>query len=197
MIGSRKPPPRRGAMAALAIACLVALLCSSAATQFIASRLGYHPALGTPFVGQLYPPWAWLSWNARYRKQMPAVFAPVHAAGGAMGMIAALASLLALSSRGRTAERHEGVHGTAHWAERVEIEASGLLPRRAQRGEGVYVGGWQDERGRLQYLRHNGPEHIAAIAQPAPAKVLASSCRPCCLGRTLWWSTIRRPSSGI
>jgi type IV secretion system protein VirD4 len=170
MIGPRKPPPPRSAMTAIAVACLIALLLSSAATQLIAWRLSYHPALGKPLMGQLYPPWAWLSWNARYRKQMPAVFAPVHAACGALGMIAALASLLALGSRGRTAERHEGIHGTAHWAERGEIEASGLLPRRGQRGEGVYVGGWQDERGRLHYLRHNGPEHVAAIAPTRSGK---------------------------
>jgi type IV secretion system protein VirD4 len=170
MIGPRKQAPPRSAMTAIAIACLVALLLSSAATQFIAWRLGYHPALGKPLIGPLYPPWAWLSWNARYRKQLPAVFAPIHAAGGALGMIAALASLLALGSRGRTAERHEGVHGTAHWAERGEIEASGLLPRQGQHGEGVYVGGWQDERGRLHYLRHNGPEHVAAIAPTRSGK---------------------------
>jgi type IV secretion system protein VirD4 len=170
MIGPRKQAPRRGAMAAIAIACFLALLFSSAATQFIAWRLSYHPALGQPLIGQLYPPWAWLSWNALYRKQMPAVFAPVRAAGGALGMIAALASLLVLGLRGRTAERHDGVHGTAHWAERSEIEATGLLPRRGQRGEGVYVGGWQDARGRLHYLRHNGPEHVAAIAPTRSGK---------------------------
>ncbi len=101
---------------------------------------------------------------------MPAVFAPVHAAGGALGMIAALSALLALGMRGRTAERHDGVHGTAHWAERSEIEATSLLPRRGQRGEGVYVGGWRDQAGRLHYLRHNGPEHIAAIAPTRSGK---------------------------
>ena len=30
--------------------------------------------------------------------------------------------------------------------------------------EGVYVGGWQDKKGNLYYLRHNGPEHILTYA---------------------------------
>jgi type IV secretion system protein VirD4 len=170
MIGPRNRLRRRGAVVSIGIGCLMAALLSSAATQFIAWRLNYHPALGSPLIGQLYQPWAWFSWNARYRKQMPTVFAPVHAAGGALGMIAALASLLAIGFRGRTAERHDGVHGTAHWAEGTEIEATGLLPRRGERGEGVYVGGWQDDRGRLHYLRHNGPEHVAAIAPTRSGK---------------------------
>ena len=72
--------------------------------------------------------------------------------------------------RGRVAERHEGVHGTAHWADREEIEATSLLPKRGRHGEGVYVGGWRDERGRLHYLRHNGPEHVAAIAPTRSGK---------------------------
>jgi type IV secretion system protein VirD4 len=170
VIGAHRPRSRRGAAAAIGIVCAVALLFSSAATQFIAWRLNYHPALGRPLIGQLYAPWAWLSWNARYRQTSPAVFAPVHAAGGALGMIAALAALLALGFRGRTAERHDGVHGTAHWGTRAEIEATSLLPTRGQRGDGVYVGGWRDTRGRLHYLRHNGPEHIAAIAPTRSGK---------------------------
>jgi type IV secretion system protein VirD4 len=77
---------------------------------------------------------------------------------------------MAMGSHGRVAERHEGVHGTAHWANRQEIEATSLLPKRGKAGEGVYVGGWTDERGRLHYLRHNGPEHIAAIAPTRSGK---------------------------
>jgi type IV secretion system protein VirD4 len=62
------------------------------------------------------------------------------------------------------------VHGTAHWASRAEIEATGLLPRRGRPGAGVYVGGWTDQHGQLHYLRHDGPEHIAAIAPTRSGK---------------------------
>jgi type IV secretion system protein VirD4 len=32
------------------------------------------------------------------------------------------------------------------------------------------VGGWTDEKGRLHYLRHNGPEHVIAIAPTRSGK---------------------------
>jgi type IV secretion system protein VirD4 len=164
-------PPRRGkAIGALAAAALTALLFSSGATQYAAWRLHYHPALGAPVVGKFYAPWAWLTWQLRYKQNAPAVFAAINAAGGAIGAIAALGLLAALGAQGRTAQRHEGVHGTAHWAARDEIEATELLPRRGQRGAGVYVGGWRDDRDRLHYLRHNGPEHVAAIAPTRSGK---------------------------
>jgi type IV secretion system protein VirD4 len=79
----------------------------------------------------------------------------------------------ALGLRSRNAQRHDGVHGTAHWADRAEIEATCLLPLPGRRGAGVYVGGWLDERGRLHYLRHDGPEHIAAIAPTRSGKGVA------------------------
>ena len=77
---------------------------------------------------------------------------------------------MALGARNRSAIKHEGVHGTAHWASRTEIEATGLLTPRRQAGAGVYVGGWSDECGDLHYLRHDGPEHIAAIAPTRSGK---------------------------
>ena len=157
----------------LAALLLASLLASSAATQLLAWRLHYHPALGEPLIGRLYRPWAWLIWRARYRAHAPAVFALLQAAGGAAGLLGGLGLLIAFGLRGRNALRHEGVHGTAHWASRGEIEATGLLPARGQQGAGVYVGGWQDERGRLHYLRHNGPEHVTAIAPTRSGKGVA------------------------
>jgi hypothetical protein len=40
-----------------------------------------------------------------------------------------------------------------------EIEATLSLG-----GKGVYVGSWRDRGRRLHYLRHDGPEHVAAMA---------------------------------
>ena len=36
---------------------------SAAATQFVAWRVGYHPALGPPWIGHVYPPWEWIEWQ--------------------------------------------------------------------------------------------------------------------------------------
>jgi type IV secretion system protein VirD4 len=87
---------------------------------------------------------------------------------------------MALGLRVRSSQHHEGVHGTAHWADRAEIEATGLLPLR----------------GRLHYLRHDGPEHIAAIAPTRSGKGVALIV-PTLLSRPhSLVVTTRRPNSG-
>jgi type IV secretion system protein VirD4 len=197
MIGAVAPMPkrRRGLLGALIL--ILPLAFSIGATQFIAARPGHHTALGRPVIGPLYVPWGWLSWHAQFRRSAPQSFALVHAAAGMLGIAGSLAGLLALGLRGRTAQRHEGVHGTAHWGTRAEIEATGPLPSAGRRGAGVYVGGWRDDRGRLHYLRHNGPEHIAAIAPTRSGKGVGLV-----VPTLLSWphslvSTTRKPSCGI
>ena len=40
-----------------------AVVISTAATQFIAYRVGYHPAIGAPLYDHLYAPWRWIEWQ--------------------------------------------------------------------------------------------------------------------------------------
>lgn len=142
-------------------------------TQYIAWRFHYHPALGAPWLGRLYAPWAWFAWQAAYYDHARDLFNVVYvgflaAVGGSFIGYSLLLGLLT-----RRARRHEGVHGTAHWASAAEVQASGLLPTPGQPGAGVYVGGWTDPKGYVRYLRHNGPEHIAAIAPTRSGKGLS------------------------
>jgi type IV secretion system protein VirD4 len=68
------------------------------------------------------------------------------------------------------------VHGTAHWATRKEIERTSLLSVNGAAAQGVYVGAWREAHsaarrpGRLYYLRHNGPEHVLALAPTRSGK---------------------------
>ncbi|NOT56758.1 MAG: type IV secretory system conjugative DNA transfer family protein, partial [Deltaproteobacteria bacterium] len=57
------------------------------------------------------------------------------------------------------------LHGSAHWAGREDLAASGLLNNHA----GVYVGGWQDGT-TVRYLRHDGPQHVLAFAPSRSGK---------------------------
>ena len=165
-IGAGPPKPKsRRTIGILFFAAVIAL--NSAATQYVASRFAYHPALGAPLYGHVYAPWEWVVWYSRFGVSTQAVFQPVMI-GLSVSLMLGVLGLLAVS--GRNPERHEGIHGTAHWASFEEIEATGLLPKKGKGGEGVYVGGWRDGRGRLRYLRHNGPEHIAAIAPTRSGK---------------------------
>lgn len=138
-------------------------------TQWIASRMGYHPVLGSRWFG-LYQPFAWFGWQQWY------------ATASMTFNIAYLITLIAMSVglgvivvvhgiRTRSARQHASLHGTAHWASEDEIRVTGLLPESGKRGSGVYVGGWRNPKtSDLHYLRHNGPEHIAAIAPTRSGK---------------------------
>ena len=110
-------------------------LLSGLASQFVAWRFGFHPALGEPWFGRIYAPWSWIVWQTQFHASGPRTFQMLHAGMGLFGAMAAAGALFHLSARSRKAERHEGIHGTAHWASEAEIEATGLLG-----GKGVYVG---------------------------------------------------------
>lgn len=60
-------------------------------------------------------------------------------------------------------------HGSAHWATRDEIFEAGLIPK-SPSPHTCYVGGWMDEKGRLNYLQHSGPEHVIAFAPTRSGK---------------------------
>ena len=131
------------------------LCCNIAATQYIASRFSYQPALGRPVAGvrgvSFYEPFAWADWVWHYtaaadrRVRLPIL-------GGVaivvLGSIATMGAFFVLNLRRtkRLSENAEDLHGSARWAVEKDIRTTGLLDAR----EGVYIGGWYDERaGRL------------------------------------------------
>jgi type IV secretion system protein VirD4 len=144
---------------------------SSAATQFAAWRVGYHPALGVPWTGHFYAPWSWIQWQqTSWAPNAKATFQIIDSS--LMGVVALgmLACIAVSSTKRRKPMKHEGVHGTAHFQSESEIRRSGLLQRRGQPHAGVYVGGWTDAKGRVHYLRHDGPEHCVVIAPTRSGK---------------------------
>ena len=48
----------------------------------------------------------------------------------------------------------------------------GVLGQDGAPVSGVFVGGWEDERGNLRYLRHDGPEHVLGIGPLRSGKSL-------------------------
>jgi type IV secretion system protein VirD4 len=141
-------------------------LCS-AATQFIAARAGYDPALGTPIAGHFYAPWAWLQWQqAPWAPSLATAFSTAESGILAAVSLGVLGALCASNARRRRPRQYDDAHGTARFATEQEIRDSGLMPGLS----GVYVGAWTDRKGGLHYLRHDGPEHIAAIAPTRSGK---------------------------
>lgn len=151
------------------IAFLAAL--SSGATQFVASRLDYNSWLGKPWFGHFYAPWAWVNWQ-----QQPWAADCTHTFGlMRMGLMTAMAAgflgtALWQQSRRRRPKGHEGIKGTARYQTEAEMLESGLLTPIGEDSRGVYVGGWTDPKGRVRYLRHDGPEHCIIVAPTRSGK---------------------------
>ena len=144
---------------------------SSAATQFVAWRVHYHPALGTPWFHHVYAPWSWITWmRAPWARNAKATFGSVDAGLTGVVSIGLVAGLVGTSNRRRKPVKHEGVHGTARFMTEQEIRQSGLLPGPGQQSAGVYVGGWTGAGGNIHYLRHDGPEHCIVIAPTRSGK---------------------------
>ena len=149
-----------------------AAIVSGAASQFVAYRVGYHPALGAPVLGHLYAPWKWIEWQqAPWSIGARRTFQIVDAGMFTAATAALFGGLAYSSSSRRRPKKHEGVHGTARFQSETEVRKSGLLPRKpGQPHAGAYVGGWTDQKGRTHYLRHDGPEHLIVIAPTRSGK---------------------------
>lgn len=136
----------------------------AAATQYYAAQFRYPPQLG-PHWQHVYTPWAILAWARQWPQ-----YQPIALQAGSLGMTVAAGGLLLLMVIQRLALSRDPanayLHGSARWAEREDIRRAGLLDQ----GVGVYVGAWLDRRGRPRYLRHNGPEHVLAVAPTRSGK---------------------------
>ena len=156
-----------------ALAGVVAAL-NSAATQFVAWRLDYHPALGRPWFGHGYAPWAWYEWaQAPWAADASDTFQLAAAGVMIVVVFGMLLGVQIAAARRRKPQKIEGLHGTARWINTVEeLREIGFLPKtEADSGSGVYIGAWTDpETGTTHYLRHDGPEHIGAIAPTRSGK---------------------------
>lgn len=172
---SRSAQRRLRALALLGLVAAV-VLAMSAATQFLAWRWSFHPALGEPWLDEplrLYSPSRLLEWSSRFGEE-PAtardVETAVHLFGaGLLGLL--LPSLFVL--RGHLSKlRHEGdTHGSAHWARPEEVHATGLLvpPPRPGERPAVVVGAWSDGTG-VHYLRDTRDLHVLAYAPSGAGK---------------------------
>jgi len=173
-------PPKPGYLGgynwpAVAVGLLVLVLANFFCTQYIANRFQYQPALGPALLrlraGAIYQPFAWAKWGWQHMTdQDPAIRMPF-----LQGMLVLVAGCLltvgvfyAMTNRRarRLSMDAEHLHGSARWAEEADILASGLLTAT----DGVYVGGWSPDAKRLNYLRHNGPEHVLAFAPTRSGK---------------------------
>ena len=143
-----------------------------ASTQVFAHRFGYQDALGVSF-SHLYAPWSILNWAAKWYNLYPIEFTNAGSIGSLVFGIGLFALSIAKAVARNTGKANKYLHGSARWAEKKDIQKAGLLPRKRSiplLKDSVYVGGWQDEHGKLHYLRHSGPEHVLTYAPTRSGK---------------------------
>lgn len=134
-----------------------------AATQWTAWRLGFQPQLGAPAIDILgwpvYPPWSFFVWWYFYDAYAPRVFVEGAIIAGSGG-IAAIGVAIFLSVLRAREARDVTTYGSARWAERRDVESSGLLA-----ADGVVLGRFENH-----FLRHDGPEHVLCFAPTRSGK---------------------------
>ena len=133
------------------------------ATQWTAWRLGFQPQLGAPTTDILgwpiYPPWSFFVWWYFYDAYAPRVFVEGAIIAGSGGIAATGVAIFLSVLRAREA-RDVTTYGSARWAERKDVESSGLLA-----ADGVVLGRFENH-----YLRHDGPEHVLCFAPTRSGK---------------------------
>ena len=139
-------------------------------SQYLAEVLSYHPALGNRFLG-LYPPWAWITWIAKYYTFDLSSLEPAIEITFYSSTALVFAALLFVSKR--IPKQLAELHGSARWADEEDVIKSGLLSKFTQEHDGVCVGGWKLRGLRSKEvvcLRHDGPEHVLAFAPSRSGK---------------------------
>jgi type IV secretion system protein VirD4 len=125
--------------------------------------LGHQPALGAPWISlggvAIYAPWRLFAWWIAFDAQAPDVFRRAGLLALAGGIAPALIAIGGAAWRSRT-ETVKTTYGSARWAALADVRDAGLLAQR-----GVVLGLFDDA-----YLRHDGPEHILAVAPTRSGK---------------------------
>ena len=134
-----------------------------AATQWAAAMLGYQPALGTPWLQiggiAIHAPWKLFAWWLAFDAQAPEVFRRAGLLALAGGITPALIAIGGAAWRSR-ADTTKTTYGSARWADYNDVRDAGLLAPR-----GVVLGLFDEA-----YLRHDGPEHVLAVAPTRSGK---------------------------
>lgn len=135
----------------------------AAATHWVALQLHHAwflaPTLFTIKNIPIYSPFAFIIWVIKYHNQFPLTFQR----GFIFLLIASIVSViyaLILSKYWQQTKAQLGTYGSARWMNKQEIAGSYIV-----NNAGVFLG-----KTKKYFLRHNGPEHVIAIAPTRSGK---------------------------
>ena len=133
------------------------------ATQWAAAMLGHQPALGTPWIDllglKIYAPWKLFVWWLAFDAQAPDVFARAGAVAAFGGIASGVVAIGGAAWRA-SLNKQATTYGSARWADWHDVRDAKLF------AETGIVLGLYDKR----YLRHDGPEHVLAVAPTRSGK---------------------------
>ena len=152
----------------------------AAATQYFAYDFKYQDVLG-PNLNHIYAPWSIFTWASKWYGTYTDAFMRAGSIGTVITGAGMLGAVITQMIKANSAKANDYLHGSARWANKDDIQSSGLLPRKQSALEivtgknppasaGVYVGAWLDKNGKQHYLRHNGPEHVLCYAPTRSGK---------------------------
>jgi len=111
---------------ATALGCLLLVVVNFVATQYIAAKFQYQPALGAPILraksGGVYQPFSWIAWGWRYctsqdeRIRRPFFEGEMIVFAGSLACVGIFFVLAGRRARQLT-ENAEDLHGSARWAD--------------------------------------------------------------------------------
>ncbi len=166
---STHTPKRKSRLIFIFLFIVYFILLNQFCTQYLAHTFHYSVSLGSNFKG-VYSPFSWFSWVFKFYDYAPSqcnVIFVLFCAGLLIGFVG---FTLWAGFSSRSNKSTDDLHGTAHFATFDEIQEMGLIPHK-KKGDGVYCGAFADPKtGMLHYLRHDGPEHIAALAPTRSGK---------------------------
>lgn len=156
---------------------LLSMLCGvMIATQMFANIFNYSQTLGHNVNG-LYVPWAIFSWYAQWGNLYQMHFIQAGSYGLMVTAVLLLIIVVVNQVRANSSNQNDSLHGSARWADRADIEAAGLLAskklwfkKHERKEDYVYVGAWEDKKGKIYYLKHNGAEHVLCYAPTRSGK---------------------------
>jgi len=133
------------------------------ATQWVAFQFDYDAYLGDPWFSisqyKIYFPWRLFEWWYQFDAYAPHIFAKGGqiAAGG--GFVGTCFAIIGSVWRGRQSKKLN-TFGSSRWATHKQLKSAGLLG-----DKGVFLGQENSD-----YIRHDGPEHVMAIAPTRSGK---------------------------
>lgn len=140
------------------------------ATQTLAYNAYYWKGLGYEIAGEIYNPLAILFWYIKFSDKQPQLFEePVQFGIYGFCMTFLLVVIIAMAIKSKL-KGIETLHGSARWATTKELYDCSLLQKKEDSKPYVYVGGFVDEKKKMHYLRHSGPEHILCYAPTRSGK---------------------------